>query len=102
MTTPHEITCIRKSDRQNPHERITHVGGNKGAKDTGGVWMITQEKAIEGIENYTWSFYVTHGIKRANVIVAISRFGHKYLKTEADGEQPNNLLSLPECPQHSY
>ena len=22
----------------------------------------------------------------------------KYLKTESDGEQPNNLLSLPECP----
>jgi hypothetical protein len=32
------------------------------------------------------------------VIVAVSRLGHKYLKTEADGEQPDNLLSLPECP----
>ena len=32
-----------------------------------------------------------------DVIVAISRFGNKYLKTEADGEQPNNLLSLYEC-----
>jgi hypothetical protein len=29
---------------------------------------------------------------------AFSRFGNKYLKTEADGEQENNLLSLPECP----
>jgi hypothetical protein len=33
----------------------------------------------------------------ADVIVAISRYGHKYLKTVADGEQPNNLLSLYEC-----
>jgi hypothetical protein len=32
------------------------------------------------------------------VIVKMSRFGHKYLATEADGEQPDNLLSLPECP----
>jgi len=32
-----------------------------------------------------------------DVIVAISRFGNKYLNTEADGEQPNNLLSLYEC-----
>lgn len=32
-----------------------------------------------------------------SVIVAVSRFGNKYLKTEADGEHPNNLLSLPEC-----
>ncbi|MDD5382312.1 MAG: DUF3892 domain-containing protein, partial [Candidatus Margulisbacteria bacterium] len=26
------------------------------------------------------------------------RSGRKYLKTEADGEAPNNLLSLPTCP----
>ena len=32
-----------------------------------------------------------------NVIVAVSRYGNKYLKTVADGEQPNNLLSLYEC-----
>ena len=31
-------------------------------------------------------------------VVAVSRFGNKYIKTEADGDQPNNLLSLPECP----
>ncbi|WP_157785358.1 DUF3892 domain-containing protein, partial [Bradyrhizobium yuanmingense] len=24
--------------------------------------------------------------------------GHKYIKTKADGIQPDNLLSLPECP----
>jgi hypothetical protein len=32
------------------------------------------------------------------VIVARSAAGNKYLKTQNDGEQPNNLLSLPECP----
>jgi hypothetical protein len=32
------------------------------------------------------------------VKVEVSRYGHKYLKTEADGEGENNLLSLPECP----
>nr|WP_301538770.1 DUF3892 domain-containing protein [Klebsiella pneumoniae] len=31
------------------------------------------------------------------VIVAVSASGNKYLKTQNDGEQPNNLLSLPEC-----
>ncbi len=29
-----------------------------------------------------------------NVIVSVSRYGHKYLKTEADGEHPDNLLSF--------
>jgi hypothetical protein len=32
------------------------------------------------------------------VIVAVSRYGNKYPKTEIDGDDPNNLLSLPECP----
>ena len=33
------------------------------------------------------------------MIVAKSRWGHKYLKTDSDGEQPDNLLALPECPR---
>lgn len=88
-----QIECINKSDRFDPHERITHVGGSQPDR-----WKITQEQAIALIENGEWRFWV----KPPNgdsvwVIVATSRYGNKYLKTEADGEQPNNLLSLPEC-----
>ncbi|WP_257214308.1 DUF3892 domain-containing protein [Serratia marcescens] len=32
------------------------------------------------------------------MIVSNSAAGNKYLKTQNDGEQPNNLLSLPEWP----
>jgi hypothetical protein len=32
------------------------------------------------------------------VIVAFSAAGNKYVKTQNGGEQPNNLLGLPECP----
>lgn len=31
-----------------------------------------------------------------NVVVAVSRWNHKYIKTEADGKQLDNLLSLLE------
>lgn len=93
----HEITCIKKNDRDNPYERITHVGGATGA-ESGGRWLITQQEAIEGIESGKWSFYVESGGTRVEVIVATSRFGNKYLKTKADDEEPNNLLALPECP----
>lgn len=93
QTQTAEISCINKDDRYNPYERITHVGGF-GSKR----WKITQAEAIRLIERGEWRFYVNVNGKRVGVIVAESRFGNKYLKTEADGDEPNNLLSLPECP----
>lgn len=89
MATRYRITCINKSDRSNPHERITYIGGSN--------WKITQQEAIAGIERGEWAFYVSVNGSEVDVIVAESRFGNKYLKTVRDGEQPNNLLSLPEC-----
>lgn len=44
------------------------------------------------------SYYVVRGGNEVEVVVAESRFRHKYLKTKPDGEEPNNLLALPECP----
>jgi hypothetical protein len=85
---------VNKSDRNNPHERITHIGGMNG---DGTRWKLTQLDAIKGIESGKWAFYVQRGGSTVNVIISTSRYGHKYLKTESDGEQPNNLLSLPQC-----
>ena len=87
------IMCINKSDRTNAHERITHVGGLATSQ-----WKLTQEDAIEKIERGEWKFWVHTRGESVWVVVGVSRYGNKYLKTQADGEQPNNLLSLPECP----
>ncbi len=94
MPSRHEILCINKSDRNNPHERIVNIGGRN---NDGTAWKLSQEKAIEGIDRGDWEFFVQKGGTTTNVVVAISRYGNKYLKTQADGEQPDNLLSLPEC-----
>jgi Protein of unknown function (DUF3892) len=93
----HQITYINKDERYNPYERITHVGGPASASSTGGAWKITQQEAIRGIESGEWSFYVKQDGRAVDVFVATSPHGNKYLKTEADGSEPNNLLSLPEC-----
>jgi hypothetical protein len=95
MVSQHQIKCINKSDRYNPHEWILSVGG---IRADGTQWKLSQEEAIIGVEGGKWQFYVSVGGKSVWVVVATSVQGHKYLKTEADGEQPNNLLSLPECP----
>jgi hypothetical protein len=91
-----QVLCINKSDRMNPHERITHIGG---INDQGERWRITQQEAIEGIESGRWQFHVRVAFRDVLVVVAVSQYGNKYIKTEADGFQPDNLLSLPECPK---
>lgn len=94
--TRHEVKCVRKQDRYNPHERILGLGGvNPG----GERWYCTQEDAVTWIEIRRYNFFVRISGKEVNLIVAESRYGNKYVKTEADGEQPNNLLSLQECPR---
>jgi hypothetical protein len=44
-------------------------------------------------------FYVGVNGEPVPVVVSMSESGNKYLKSQVDGKQPNNLLSLSECPE---
>jgi Protein of unknown function (DUF3892) len=93
------IRCVVKTDRASAHERVHSVGG---VKPGGSHWKLTQDKAISYIEDGSYIFYVESPMShRIDVIVAVSADGkslNKYLKTIADREQPDKLLSLPTCP----
>lgn len=92
MANSAQVKCINKNPREDRYHSITHVGGF-----TDQQWKITKELAISYIERGEWEFYTFVGGHRRKVIVAV-RNGRKYLKTEADQDTPDNLLSLPECP----
>jgi hypothetical protein len=88
------IDCVNKQPRNDPHRRIQNVGGRNA---DGSRWKLSEERAINGVLEGRWRFYVEVRGKAVEVIVA-EHEGRRYLKTMADGLQPDNLLSLPECP----
>lgn len=95
MASPVQVGCINKTNRTSAHERIRNIGG---INPNGTRWKLSESEAIQGIKDGKWSFYIERPRgHRVGVIIA-TREGREYLKTEEDGEQPDNLLALPECP----
>lgn len=88
MATRHQVTCITP-DTADTDQRIDAIGGS------GFKYLI--DDAISKIENKSHEFYTNVDSKLANVVVAQRSNKTKYLKTTADGVEPNNLLKLPRC-----
>lgn len=90
-----EIDCINKNNRQSRYERIERVGGPNG---DGTRWNLPLDDAIAGWERGEWDFFVRQGSHEVvGVHVAVSAQGRKFLRTDADHDTPDNLLSLDEC-----
>ncbi|ADI31076.1 DUF3892 domain-containing protein [Methylotenera versatilis] len=85
-----KITCINKP-LSGSHEHITHVGN----PEVGWIWTVADVvKSIDANQN---TFYVLDPStgKRANVGVIRPSNHAPYLRTYADGNWSDNLLSLP-------
>lgn len=82
-----QVKCINKEPRLNPHEGITHLGGEG--------WKSKREDVISSIERGSNTFFTITGPTRADVGVVAGANG-KDLQTHADG-QWSDILALPEC-----
>ena len=89
-----EVTCVTKPNRYSQHEHIIHIGG-----PAGGGWIRTREEVISLIDTKTASFYVKDYITGKIAYIGVVRQLGKlpYLRTHADGDWNDNLLSLNEC-----
>lgn len=92
------VVCINKHPTHaDPHVRIQRIGTNeyRAAASYSKRWTVNE--VIEAIRRGD-IFYSTD--KRGDLVkVVIAKHnGHEYVKTEADGIQPDNLLAKPECP----
>lgn len=91
-----QVTCITKPHPTSPHEHITHIGN----PTSNPPWKWTREQVIESIDKGTNTFFVVDPStgKRADIAVVREAGKVPFLRTHADGDWNNNLLSLRQCP----
>ena len=91
------ITCINKANGQheNPYVAITSLGWIEDG--TGKTGKNSREQIYDWIRNENGRAYVQAGLARAKVVTVVSPRGTRYVKTEADSTERDNLLKLPEC-----
>ncbi len=89
-----QVTCITKPHPLSPHEHITHIGNPRAG------WKWPREQVIQSIDAGTNTFFVLDPYtgKRSEVGVFRSTGRAPYLRTHADGDWNDNLLSLNQCP----
>jgi hypothetical protein len=83
----YQVTCITKTDRYSPHERISALGGPG--------WNWTTDEVIAKIRLRN-RFWVQADRKRVYLRIDYHD-GRPYVRTEPDGRYDNNLLELPSC-----
>ena len=94
MPGRYQIQCVVRTQHLNHDRRLRGIGG---VNPDGARWRLSEADAIAAIESGRWSFYVRAAGRDAAVIVAVSKYGSKYIKCAGDPLHPDSLLALPEC-----
>lgn len=85
------ITCI---EQDSPGASISAVGGKN---PDGSTWTVPVGQAVRMLESGRFRFTVEVEGHDTEVVIGRSATGSKYLRTESDTTEVNNLLSLPRC-----
>jgi hypothetical protein len=87
------VTCITKPHPNSSHEHITQLGHPPS-------WQWTRDQVIASIDARTNTFYVVdpRSGQRSEVGVVRPTGRPAYVRTHADGNWNDNLLSLNQCP----
>ncbi len=100
-TTPNkpirlQITCTNQTNSKNLYEQISDVGVTINGKTV----ILPLKDAVQAADNGQYTFFVSMGGIEVEVKVD-EREGHRYLRTEPDSTQKNNLLNLNPCVKKS-
>lgn len=90
------ITCIKKSngDHENEYVAISHLGWTDYANNKSGI--STRLQVYEFIKKGGQA-YVLKGSNKTPLIAVETDKGTKYVRTEANSTEKDNLLELSEC-----
>jgi len=88
----YRVSCTQKREK---HEHVISLGCY-GPGNT--FHRFSEAEVIDRIENCGDTFYAERPDGHVAEIEVVDREGEKYLKTKPDGERPNNLDWLPDCP----
>jgi hypothetical protein len=89
----YRVTC---KEKHSLYERVVSVGCIE--VGAGAFRRFSEDEAIQCIKQRTDSFYIEKPPGHRVWLIVAVREGREYLKTETDGEKPDNLLEQPSCP----
>lgn len=88
----YRVSCTTKLEK---HEHIVSLGCHGPGNS---YHTFSEARVIALIESGQDTFYAERPDGHVAEIIVAERLGEKYLKTVPDGERPNNLDWLPDCP----
>jgi len=87
------ITGIVLREAGSPQVRIRTVGG---VRPDGAPWRMGVEEVVKAIRRGERFYVAEPAGDPVDVVIAHTGEGRAYLRTTADGDEPNNMLALPD------